>query len=317
MMAPLEPGIYFGLNEDRYHADPALGSSNLRAILKSPSDYWWNSWMNPTKPEPKDTKDAQRGTAAHVYMLQGKPAFDAAYVRRPDDPEGATPPEKGAITKEWNKKASAAGKTLIHGDDYDRIKIAATMIISDPEVAEAFIGGIPEVSVFFRREDAPDMPLKVRLDYLKPRAVTDLKSIKNLLKIDFEEYCLLMFARRNWAMQADLYLEGRRAMKALAAKGAVFGADYDKPLFKKIMESDEFAFGWVCYQADGAPLTWGKHVSPGNPILDIAHDQIEESIRRWRKNVQAYGTEMWVDRKPFDELDMSEVLKIAPWYGTR
>lgn len=78
------PGIYFGLDEDVYHADPALGSTDLKRLLTSPPDYWWNSWMNPAKPEESDKAHLVFGRAVHKMVLEGEAAFSAAYRRAPD-----------------------------------------------------------------------------------------------------------------------------------------------------------------------------------------------------------------------------------------
>lgn len=311
----LEPGIYVGLNEERYHADPALGSTDHHTLLKSPPDYWWESWMNPAKKEKPDTKDQIRGTAAHVYVLQGRQLFDATYSRRPDDDPGDKAPDKAATTKAHNAQCAANGLIGLHGDDYDRIRIASQMIIANPKISDAFTGGLSEVSVFWIKDG---VRLKMRGDYMKPRATTDLKSLKNILKIDFKEYCLRMIAQRNMHIQAEHYNEGRRQMASFHANGAIHGKDFDKTLLQKIAASDDFAFGWVFYQADGAPSTWGRKISPKNPILIDARDRIDEARRNYQRYMKAFGETMWIDNSDgFDELYIEDIVKVSPWFGTR
>ena len=43
---PHPDGIYFGLPEDEYHADQALGSTSLKMLAKGAADYWWGSSMS-------------------------------------------------------------------------------------------------------------------------------------------------------------------------------------------------------------------------------------------------------------------------------
>src|SRR5262249_31124415 len=148
----LKPGIYFGLSNDAYHADPALGSTNLRKLASNPSDYWYESPFNPLK-EPETTTPAKvRGQAMHCLTLEGEPAFDRLYVCGARHEPGATSSKKGAATKAANARALALGKTALPSDDFDRIVIAGAMISKNPKLAGAFQGGAPEVSVFWEHE---------------------------------------------------------------------------------------------------------------------------------------------------------------------
>ena len=50
-MKPIEPGIYKGISNQEYHADPALGSSMMALLAKSPAHL--KSYIdNPTDPTP-------------------------------------------------------------------------------------------------------------------------------------------------------------------------------------------------------------------------------------------------------------------------
>src|SRR5690242_14130853 len=46
-LKPHAPGIVFGMPAEEYHRDPSLGSTDLKRLLRSPSDYWWESHLNP------------------------------------------------------------------------------------------------------------------------------------------------------------------------------------------------------------------------------------------------------------------------------
>ena len=96
----LPDGIYIGLDEDRYHADTALGSSNIRDLLKGSNQFWFKSWMNPLRKPSKETPSKIMGKATHKLLLEGRKAFDAIYVRGPyDDSFDGSPAEKSALTK--------------------------------------------------------------------------------------------------------------------------------------------------------------------------------------------------------------------------
>ena len=41
------PGIYFGMPDSEYHADPSLSNSGIKSLLVSALDFWTESPINP------------------------------------------------------------------------------------------------------------------------------------------------------------------------------------------------------------------------------------------------------------------------------
>lgn len=313
-MKPFADGIYFNLDEEAYHADPALGSSNLKELLSGAPNYWWNSAMNPNRPKDNGSTPARiRGKALHKFVLEGTQQFQAGYVRRPDDPEGATPAEKSAITKAAKRDLLRDGQELLAGADYDRIVIAGTMITKDPELQTAFQGGHPEVSLFLTRPDG--IRVKCRYDYLKPRGFADLKSITNTMDEDFKECCHKAIGYRLYTLQATHYLEMREQLPALFEQGAYDVVDGEARVasqeqidfLKKVVAAKSFSMAWVFYQADDAPMTYSRTLSPINPICSYERARIEVAIKRYKDNLAKFGTDIWVLSEPMTELDASEL----------
>src|ERR1700730_13177092 len=52
---PRAPGVYFNLPMADYHADPSLGSTDLKALLVHPACYWQRSHMNPERRDDSDS----------------------------------------------------------------------------------------------------------------------------------------------------------------------------------------------------------------------------------------------------------------------
>src|SRR5262245_29067159 len=69
-LKPLAPGVYFGLPAAEYHADPSLGSTDLKRLLQAPAVYWWHSHMNPDRPPSPDSPAKQKGRALHKLVLE-------------------------------------------------------------------------------------------------------------------------------------------------------------------------------------------------------------------------------------------------------
>lgn len=196
----IAPGVYFNLPEELYHADPALGSGDVRRLYTCPMYYWRESAMNPFHTGTDETPALLFGRALHKIVLEGRAAFEAAYTVAPEvadhpgcldtvddlkralkavgekvsgnkpdllDRVRATVPSAvifDDIMAAYQAKCAATGATSLKRAVYEQVITAAGFIAGDPRVAPAFQGGRPEISVFWERDG---VPLKCRLDYLR------------------------------------------------------------------------------------------------------------------------------------------------------
>lgn len=307
-----EDGVYFDMPFDEYLADPALGSSSVKKLRKNPSSYWYDSWMNPHRPPDRDTPWRLRGRALHKLVYEGEQTFDAMYARGPDQDPDATPAEKAAATKEFKKRALARGRAMLDAGDYDRIVIASAMITKNPELSTVFAGGMPEVSVFLTIEvDGEIVRIKARFDYLKIRGIGDLKSVANILDLEFQEACLKAVSTYRYDIQAKLYLNVRAALPEFVSDGAVHG-DYDREWLRKVANAQAFGWQWIFYQTEGAPITWSTKLSPANPMCEVAQNDIDAALQRFVDYRRQYGTDQWLLIEPVREIEISEM---PSWYA--
>lgn len=307
----IPPGIYIGLPEDTYHSDPALGSSNLRKVAVSPPDYWFDSFMNPTKDEDKDTPATLRGTAVHVLVLYGEEEFARRYIRIPHTSDMSSG-EKGAMTRKYNEKADATGKLALGAKIYDNVAISSAMISRNKELSRALIGGINEVSIFWIDEET-GIPLKARIDCLKPRGVGDLKSITNRMDKSFPQACRDSIATYRYDGQAAHYMEARALIAGFVASDQVFAnTPYDADLLKQIAAEKEYAWQWVWWQAEGAPITYSRVLSPKNPMLENGRILISRGKDQFLKFAGMFGSDVWVLEEPATELYQEEM---PGWYA--
>ena len=201
------------------------------------------------------------------------------------------------------------GETVLDGDDYDRILISGELIAENPDLAAAFEGGVPEVSVFWEQplDDGLIVPCKARFDYLKVRGVGDLKSIRNAFGRPFGEACMRHIVDYRYYIQAAHYLAGRGELAGLVADGAIYG-DHDPAWFKRVADCQAFAFQWVFFQAEGAPITWSRSLSPGNPILAMGERDRHKAMQVYRDFKQSFSEgEMWLLQEPVTELDINDM----------
>jgi len=330
----LPDGIYLGLDEDRYHADSALGSSNIRDLLKGANLYWFKSWMNPKKPKDKKTDSKILGSATHKLLLEGFDAFSAIYVRGPytEADEHLSSAEKSALTKA-SKAKLYEGQYLLKGDDYDFVMSCKDVLDADPELHGCLDNGPSEVSIFWTRPDG--VRCKVRLDKLKIGGIGDIKTIANERERDLEVACMLDIHTYRYDIPAEHYSEGRRQMAALLKAGKVFGGTepFGKPylgddvklkgtqtyspdevavleFLKKCVERKSFGFQFVFIPKTGAPDAWSTVITshPENLFTRGAKMDIETAIGRYKAAREQFGTDQrWLPRKPVEELDINRM----------
>jgi hypothetical protein len=297
-MTAHEDGIWFGLQEDEYHNDLALGSSDMKKLAFSPPDYWFGSPMNPARKPQEQTDALKFGKAMHLFVLEGPALFKAAYA--PTEYPGNI---KAGIKE--RKQIAEEGKEPLKADEWERVQLAGTMIRSNPHIGRAFRGGEPEVSIFWT--SPAGIRKKCRIDYLKPKATVDLKSIRVSRNIPFPEACRRAIAEFRYDLQAEHYREGRVAARQLFADGAVTG-DHDRGLLAAAMAEPDVPFVFVFYKAEGAPLTYGTVISPGSPILEGARIALDRADANYLEFMGKFGADLpWVLDEPLNELDMSEM----------
>ena len=303
------PGIYFNLPEDEYHADPALGSTDIKSLLGEPAGYWWNSAYNPAREEREISPAMKLGSAVHVAVLYGLREFGDRYGRC-EFP--------GNIKAGMAERAAfaEAGAIALTAKDYDRAMSAGTMIRANPIIGNAFTGGAAEVSVFWEQKVMGEVVRrKARLDYLKPKAIVDLKSHAPMDGKTFVTSCHRAIKTFNYPVQAAAYMDAISHMKQFWNEGRVSGSSLpaDKDLMASFCEQGAHAFVFVFWASKGAPLTWGGTFSQDNPMLQMAKTQVDAALATFVEYRKEFGTESaWIRPEPLSEIDPFEVER---WYA--
>jgi len=140
----MEPGIYYDLPIDEYHADETtISKSGLDQVARSPAIYQALHAERPRVPPPVPTPQMFIGTLAHCATLEPE-AFAKRY---------ALGPAAHRATKGWKEfvdKALAEGREPIQPDQYDAAMGMAESVRRLPEVRDALAAGKPEVSACWR-----------------------------------------------------------------------------------------------------------------------------------------------------------------------
>jgi hypothetical protein len=298
-------GVYYNLNAELYHADAALGSTDIRMIRKGPRRYQLTSWMTPKNKryDKLETKATVMGTALHCITLDGVAIFADKYVRRPDSYDEATPAEKSKITKEMNARLKE-GQELLHTHEYDLCLDAKRLLTEHVDLRHIFTDSMHEVSVFWRHP-VNGVPLKARFDILKPSGIGDIKTIENERGDPLPDAAYWAIKKYRYDIQAAHYMEGRRQFPALVKAGAIYcgetkvGDGINRAYAEKLVElarqcaaTKIFAFEFVFLQKS-FPEVWGRIMSPQNSSIAIAGQEADAAICKFDEMLRRYGTAPW------------------------
>lgn len=327
----LEPGIYFGLPEEIYHTDPAIGSTDIRTIRKGPHLYWHRSWLNPNRaPFDSNMTPAKiMGKAIHKDLLEGRQAFGSTYVRRPDDSPGATPAEKGALTKACNAKLRD-NQYLLKADDYDFVLGCGELVSNHPELGTVLEGGAREVSIIFDKPLTEEgdtnghavttVRCKSRIDLLKPRGLGDIKSIANEMDRPLKAAARRDIENYRYPLQGAHYLDSRAYVPQLVKAGKVhvwpgFTPDPNHcvEFMERVAAEREYAFQIIFIPKNGDPDACSWTISPRNPIIEFERRAIDDALWTFAKYLSEYGTnQRWPLVDKVEELTLDE---LSQWYG--
>ena len=157
-----KPGIYSGVTNSAYHADPALGSTSLKTLAtKTPAHYKHD------QAHPKFSDAFTLGTAAHSVILE-------------DDITGIVVVTADnwltKAAKEHKAAALAEGKQPLLGKEFDQVMAMRNAVYNHSQAAALLTKHKPEESVFW---DEDGLTLKCRPDAWKPGQLIDLKTTVN------------------------------------------------------------------------------------------------------------------------------------------
>lgn len=208
------------------------------------------------------------------------------------------------------------GKVFISQKLFRRIAIAHAMIVSDPQLKDAFAGGHAEVSIFWRCPTT-GCPMKARLDYVKMMALIDLKSFTNMQGKPIQRAIDMAISNQKYFIPVVVYLEAIAAAKLLIQRDkekcihryqwSMFEGSPIYSVHPATKDQVEWCWKWAhqpepqvlfIFQQTGiAPVTRGRIMPHGTSFMVTDH-AIQFLKRKWVKCAKAYGVDPWVDFEP-------------------
>jgi len=132
----LEPGIYLKLDDEIYFSDTAVGSTDVKSLIKSPSIYWKESNFNPeSKLFRKQSPHLDRGSAFHCLLFEPNKFFERYFV------------SPGC---QYDKE-----KKMIRRSDFEDMKLSIQELFRHDDIKNLLDKnhGYPEVSVVWIDEE--------------------------------------------------------------------------------------------------------------------------------------------------------------------
>jgi hypothetical protein len=282
------------------------------------------------------------GKAYHKRILEGRVAFDACYAPTFVAPAGALdtmdqlktrlkthearvggskaelierlleiePTARIAQVMQESYEAEHAGKVFLNRDTLDRIELAAAMIEKSPTLGRAFTGGMPEVSVFWTCYKT-GVPCKARFDYLKPKAIIDLKTASNKGGYPVARAIERELAYNRYAIQTAWYYEASDYIAEFVREGKVkpqaYSEDPMATYLRALRHNHEKAFIFV-FQIKGiAPTAIGRMLPRNSTHVQIASAQCDTAKMLYKECMEKFGSDPWVTSDPIEVLDDANI----------
>lgn len=203
------------LTSKEYHAHPAIGSTSLKHILRSPAHYKYEK-ENPSEPTPA----MQLGTAIHEAILEPN-LFEANSIVMPEFSGTGSRAAKEAWLIENN------GKTILKQEDYDNTMRLLDVLKKHPYTKGLLTNGAAEESYFWQ-DERTGLVCKCRPDYLRDgNIIVDTKTTRDADPHVFPK----QIANLKYHVSAAHYLAGVSAVEKQKFSDFILIAIEPKPPF--------------------------------------------------------------------------------------
>lgn len=225
------------MTDEEYHADPALGSTGLRNVLRSPLTYY-SKHLDPNRPQDDPTAAMIAGTLTHTLLLQPE-EFHKRYVVRPDWVDG-----RKKDGKEWLEMNS--DRICLKEEQMAVAEGQVASIKSKPSVYALFEGAQTEVPMFWIDKETGAL-CKIKPDSVKQAGggvvLADLKTTSDASPAGFSKSA----GAFGYHIQQSLYCEGYEAVTGVPVIGFVF-----------VAVSNEYPYDCAPYVLDDVAESHGK-----------------------------------------------------------
>ncbi len=197
------------------------------------------------------------------------------------------------------------GKEMLDFKLIEKIEMAAAMIERHPELSKAFSGGAPQVSVVWYCEKTGVL-CKMRLDYLKARLITDLKTLQPRDDQPLEMQIGKEIGYRKYYIQAAFYKEGASKIPGFL-KAKQFSGNPDPALVEALIKHPEKEWLWIFQLKGAAPVAKGRILRPDSHVMNLGNIECDNAKHLFRECLERWGALPWVDPEPIRAMDEADI----------
>lgn len=223
-------GVYKDLSNEEYHADrSAISRSGLWSFKKAPQKYW-NEYLNPERPEKKQTDDMIFGSAFHTFVLEPHlfeqqycikdvelPVVDEKPLKRDlqalyGKDKGAEMYEEAKALEERQKAArdkalaeftaKSANRILLTNKDMDKLIQMRASVLKHQDASRLIVDAAIEHSLFWE-DPHTGIKCKTRPDIWHSNMTVDLKTTKDADERSFRNSLLSLGYHLQSAMNRE------------------------------------------------------------------------------------------------------------------
>lgn len=215
-----------------YHAHAAIGSTQLKEILRSPAHYW-AKYRAPDREPFEPTPAMQFGTVVHSAILEPD-TLAAVAIALPDDPPSKRSKDGAAWWADFEREAN--GRIILSADRYsDAITIANT--VRAHETCALLLADCEFELSGFWRDPATGIECKFRPDAIKRNRsiIVDVKTTADASEESFAK----SIANFGYHLSAAHYIEGSlQAMDSQAHSFVFIAVETEPPYAIAVYRAD-------------------------------------------------------------------------------
>ena len=186
------------ITNEQYHGGPGLSNSSIKEILKSPKHYW-DSYLNPNKPEREETPSQRFGNMVHTFLLEPDDFKKRYYVM----------PKVNRGSKDYKEAQNIAEGREIIWNEEEKELYQILKSVREHKFARLLLeeGRLIEKSIYFNDSTTGEL-LKSRPDCItKSGLILDIKTIDGAST----ENCRRAIANYKYHMQAAIGVDAFEA----------------------------------------------------------------------------------------------------------
>ena len=157
------------ISNAEYHKHFAVSSSMIKVMDKHGPRAYWNSFLNPDRPEKKPAPALILGSLTHAAILE------------PDDLENQFTIVSSRTTKKGKEEAAEAEKKGITAVTNDQWELAMAMresVYNEKEATDLLAKGVAEKS-WWSVDESTSLDVKARSDWFTGNTIVDLKTSRS------------------------------------------------------------------------------------------------------------------------------------------